>query len=111
MGAENCIFWSEIGSGFGEPGGTPPPRILRSSTSWILQKSVSLLQGSRLFHRGDGAKRYEVRPEVRWREKKKMKSRREHTLPQPPPPPPRCFFLFTSLRLDLYLYTHTVHCL
>ena len=24
---ENYIFWSEIGSGFGEPGGTPPPRI------------------------------------------------------------------------------------
>ena len=23
-------FWSEIGSGFGEPGGIPPPRIPRS---------------------------------------------------------------------------------
>jgi len=23
------LFWSEIGSGFGEPGGTPPPRIPR----------------------------------------------------------------------------------
>ena len=23
------IFWSEIGSGFGEPSGTPPPRISR----------------------------------------------------------------------------------
>ena len=22
---ENYIFWSEIGSGFGEPGGIPPP--------------------------------------------------------------------------------------
>ena len=22
-GVENYIFWSEIGSGFGEPGGTP----------------------------------------------------------------------------------------
>ena len=21
------IVWSELGSGFGEPGGTPPPRI------------------------------------------------------------------------------------
>ena len=30
-GAENNTFWSEIGSGFGEQGGTPPPRILRSS--------------------------------------------------------------------------------
>ena len=24
------IFWSEIGSGFGEPGSTPPPRVPRS---------------------------------------------------------------------------------
>ena len=30
-GVENDIFWSEIGSGFGEPGGTPPPRIPRST--------------------------------------------------------------------------------
>ena len=30
MGAEKDIFWSEIGSGFGEPGSTPPPRIPRS---------------------------------------------------------------------------------
>ena len=28
---ENYIFGSEIGSGFGEPGGTPPPRISRST--------------------------------------------------------------------------------
>ena len=27
---DNDIFWSEIGSGFGEPGGTPPPRVPRS---------------------------------------------------------------------------------
>ena len=26
---ENDTFWSEIGSGFGEPGGIPPPRIPR----------------------------------------------------------------------------------
>ena len=26
-GVENVIFWSEIGSGFGETGGTSPPRI------------------------------------------------------------------------------------
>ena len=25
------FFWSEIGSGFEEPGGTPPPRIPRSN--------------------------------------------------------------------------------
>ena len=31
IGVENDIFWSEIGSGFGEPGGTPQPRILRST--------------------------------------------------------------------------------
>ena len=30
-GVENDIFWSEIGSGFGEPGGTPLPRIPRST--------------------------------------------------------------------------------
>ena len=28
---ENYIVWSEIGSGFGEPGGTPPPRIPRNT--------------------------------------------------------------------------------
>ena len=26
MGAENDNFWSETGTGFGEPGGKPPPR-------------------------------------------------------------------------------------
>ena len=31
MGAENCIFWSEIGSGFGESSGAPPPRIPRNT--------------------------------------------------------------------------------
>ena len=30
-GVENAIFWSQIGSGFGEPGGTPPPTISRSN--------------------------------------------------------------------------------
>ena len=29
---ENCNFWSEIGSGFGEQGGTPPPTIPRSTS-------------------------------------------------------------------------------
>ena len=28
---ENHIFWSKIGSGFEESGGTPPPRIPRST--------------------------------------------------------------------------------
>ena len=31
MGVENDIFWSEIEWGFGEPDGTPPPRIPRST--------------------------------------------------------------------------------
>ena len=31
MGVKDYIFWSEIGSGFGEPGGTPSPRIFRST--------------------------------------------------------------------------------
>ena len=28
------VVWSEIGSGFGKPGGTPPPRIPRSTPPW-----------------------------------------------------------------------------
>ena len=31
MGVKNEIFWSEIGSGFWEPCGTPPPRIPRNT--------------------------------------------------------------------------------
>ena len=27
MGVKNDIFWADMWSGFGEPGGTPPPRI------------------------------------------------------------------------------------
>jgi len=30
-GMGNSIFWSEIGSGFGDAGGTPPPKIPRST--------------------------------------------------------------------------------
>ena len=30
-GMENYIFWSEVGSGLGEPGGTPPLRIPKST--------------------------------------------------------------------------------
>ena len=33
MGVENGIFWSELGSGFGEPGGTPPPIIPRFTSN------------------------------------------------------------------------------
>ena len=32
---ENGMFWSEIGSGFKEPGGTKPPRIPRSTPSTL----------------------------------------------------------------------------
>ena len=32
-GVKNYIFWSEIGTGVGEPGGTPPPIILKNS--WV----------------------------------------------------------------------------
>ena len=31
MGEENYIFWSEIRSGSEEAGGTPPPRVTRST--------------------------------------------------------------------------------
>ena len=37
-GVENDMVWSEIEPGFGEPGGAPPPRILRS-TSRVLSES------------------------------------------------------------------------
>ena len=32
---KNGIFWSEIGSGFGDPKGTPPPKIRRSTPPGI----------------------------------------------------------------------------
>ena len=43
------MFWSEIGSGFGEPGGTAPPRIPRSTpqdffTSSFLLSCVHILE-------------------------------------------------------------------
>ena len=34
MGVKNDIFWSEIGSGFEEPGRTPPPGISRSTPEY-----------------------------------------------------------------------------
>jgi len=34
-GVRNGIFWSEIGSGFGDTGGTPPPKIPRSTPPWV----------------------------------------------------------------------------
>ena len=38
-GVENGRFWSEIGSGFGEPGGTPLPKIPRSTPPPTVQKT------------------------------------------------------------------------
>ena len=35
-GVESVFFLSEIGSGFLEPGGTPPPRIRRSTPGFPL---------------------------------------------------------------------------
>ena len=40
MGVENFIFWSKVGSGFGEMGGTPPPRIARSTPLWESEGQV-----------------------------------------------------------------------
>ena len=40
-GVENGTFWSEIGSGFGEAGGTPPPKILRSMDSASKASNIS----------------------------------------------------------------------
>ena len=37
---ENNIFWSKIGSGFGELGGTPPPRIARRTPPIKERKSL-----------------------------------------------------------------------
>ena len=36
MGVENGMFRSEIGSGFEDPGGTPPPRIPGGYSSGFL---------------------------------------------------------------------------
>ena len=51
-GMKNDIFRSEIGSGFGEPGGTPPPRIPRSTPRGILavlRRPVNGLQAGVLY--------------------------------------------------------------
>ena len=39
-GVENYIFWSEIRSGFREPGSTPPQRIPRSIPQGISKTSL-----------------------------------------------------------------------
>ena len=51
-GVENYIFWSEIGSGFEEPGGTPRPRIPRSTPRAQTQEETRLkLQVKLAFRR------------------------------------------------------------
>ena len=39
MGVENGMFRSEIGSGFEDTGGTPPPRIPRSTPPGLIIKT------------------------------------------------------------------------
>ena len=59
MGVENDIFGSEIGSGFGVPGGTPPLRFLRSTPPPQPQEnkmgSVSRRQSRQFFQFPDSA--------------------------------------------------------
>ena len=45
---ENDMFWSEIGSGFGDPGGTPLLRIPRSTPQGIGRSFM--LKTSQLLH-------------------------------------------------------------
>ena len=37
MGVENGIFWSEIGSGFGELGHPPPPLPVMNETAMLVR--------------------------------------------------------------------------
>ena len=54
-GLKNHIFWSEIGSGFWEPCGTPPPKILKSTPRGLTseERNVSLLYLLSLSFIGD----------------------------------------------------------
>ena len=46
-GMENGMFWSEVGSGFGEPGSTPPPQIPTGTPPPPLPGERAELQGWR----------------------------------------------------------------
>ena len=41
-GVEMAFFWSVIRSGFGDTGGTPPPKIPRSNPRWARTDSLSV---------------------------------------------------------------------
>ena len=51
---ENDTFWSEIGSEFGELGGTPPPRITRSTPWEAKQLCLSSISNRESNGRGIG---------------------------------------------------------
>ena len=64
-GVENHIFWSEIGSGFGEPGGTPSPGIPRSTPLGVFR--VQHLTHHLKFQRFNGNPKKAALPKRRLR--------------------------------------------
>ena len=52
MGVENGMFRSEIGSGFEDTGGTPPPRIPRSTPPGmhVIAFRTARLAGQAIFN-------------------------------------------------------------
>jgi len=48
-GVGNGIFWSEIGSGFGDTGGTPPPKISTSTPPGTISNCF-VFDGMQNFH-------------------------------------------------------------
>ena len=52
MGVENGMFRSEIGSGFEDPGGTPPPRIPRSTPPGTFTGIFGVMGTPGLYHPG-----------------------------------------------------------
>ena len=58
MGVGNGIFRSGIGSGFEDPGGTPPPRIRRSTPpgpphdNFVIQ--LNIINSTMLISQSDG---------------------------------------------------------
>ena len=52
MGVANYIFWSEIGSGFGEPGGTSPRKNSQEKYTCNMSTCTAVTY---LFSRWEGA--------------------------------------------------------